>query len=165
MRTSTIIFFVLITYFGIPILANAANANGSSCTQNSSCTSNYCNSFICEAAPANANPQNRPANTNPSSNITLINPLNTGECAPNENCLLNFLNKILEFVIRIGIVVVVLMTVFVGYKFVAAQGKETEIREARQALLWTVVGALILLGAKVIAEGIRLTVQALSVGQ
>ncbi|MEK7515836.1 MAG: hypothetical protein AAB555_02835, partial [Patescibacteria group bacterium] len=48
-----------------------------------------------------------PELTNPKGqNIKLINPLNTGECAPNENCLLNFLNKILDFVIRIGTVVV-----------------------------------------------------------
>lgn len=98
-------------------------------------------------------------------NIRLINPLNTGECAPNENCLLNFLNKILEFVIRIGTVVVILMMVYVGYLFVVAQGKEEKIREARQALLWTVVGALILLGSQAIAKGIEATVKALSVGQ
>ena len=98
-------------------------------------------------------------------NITLINPLNTGECAPNGNCLMNFLNRILEFVIRIGTVVVVLMTVYVGYLFVVAQGNSTKIEEAKNALLWTVVGALILLGSKAISEAIKATVQAISVGQ
>lgn len=78
---------------------------------------------------------------------------------------MNFLNKILEFVIRIGTVVVVLMTVWVGYLFVVAQGKEEKIREARQALLWTIVGALILLGSQAIAVAIKATVQAISVGQ
>jgi len=76
---------------------------------------------------------------------------------------MNFLQKILEFVIRIGAVVVVLMLVFVGYKFVAAQGEPGKISEARQMLLWTLVGALILLGSQVIAEGIKATVQALAV--
>jgi len=104
-------------------------------------------------------------NTSPGTNITLINPLNTGECAPNGNCLMNFLNKILEFVIQIGTVVVVLMTVYVGYLFVAAQGNSTKIEEAKKALLWTVVGALILLGSQAIAVAIRATVQAISVGQ
>lgn len=99
-------------------------------------------------------------------NVTLINPLNSGSCAPNENCLLNFLNKILEFVvIRIGTVVVILMLVYVGYLFVVAQGSDTKITEARKALLWTIVGALILLGSQAIAVAIRATVQALSVGQ
>src|SRR3989344_4238984 len=97
----------------------------------------------------------------PGPNITLINPLNSGDCTPNGDCLMNFLNKILEFIIRIGTIVVILMMVFVGYKFVVAQGKETEIREARQALLWTVVGALILLGSQAIALAIEATAKAL----
>lgn len=96
---------------------------------------------------------------------TLINPLNSGDCAPNENCLLNFLNKILEFVIRIGTVVVILMLVYVGYLFVVARGEPGKITEARQALLWTIVGALILLGSQAISKGIEATVKALSVGQ
>lgn len=74
------------------------------------------------------------------------------------------MNSILAVVIRIGTVVVILMMVYVGYLFVAARGEPGEITKARQALLWTVVGALILLGAQVIAIGIRATVQALSVG-
>ncbi|MDO8593341.1 MAG: TrbC/VirB2 family protein [bacterium] len=91
-------------------------------------------------------------------NVTLINPLQGG------GSLESFLNNILAFVIRIGTIIVVLMVVFVGYKFVAAQGKEEAIREARQMLLWTVVGALILLGAQAIAIAIKATVGALSTG-
>jgi hypothetical protein len=113
------------------------------------------------------NPGN-PAQTSPMNprgeNIKLINPLNTGECTPNGSCLMNFLNKILDFVIKIGGVVVVLMLIYVGYLFVVAQGKEEKIREARSALLWTVIGALILLGSKAIAIGIEATVKAISVG-
>jgi len=77
---------------------------------------------------------------------------------------MSFLQSILDFVIKIGTVVVILMMVFVGYKFVVAQGKEAEIREARDALLWTLIGALILLSSKAIAFGIEKTVQAISVG-
>lgn len=97
-------------------------------------------------------------NTNTGPNVTLINPLQGGAS------LESFLNNILAFVIRIGTIVVVLMVVFVGYKFVAARGKEESIREARTMLLWTVVGALILLGAQAIAIAIRATVSALSTG-
>jgi len=98
-------------------------------------------------------------NTIPSgTSVTLINPLGTGAT------LNSLLTSILEFVVRIGSIVVVLMLVFVGYKFVVAQGKEADIREARTMLLWTIVGALILLGAEAIAKGIEATVQALSTG-
>lgn len=57
------------------------------------------------------------------------------------------------------------MLVYVGYLFVVARGNPGEIEAARKALLWTLIGALILLGAKAIAIGIQQTVQALSVGQ
>ena len=92
-------------------------------------------------------------------NITLINPL-----GPGTTNIEQFLNDILAFVIRIGTVVVILMLVYVGYLFVVARGEPGKITEARAALLWTVVGALVLLGAQVIAIGIEATVQALSVG-
>ena len=77
---------------------------------------------------------------------------------------MSFLQSILDFVIKIGTVVVILMMVFVGYKFVVAQGAPDKIKEARDALLWTLIGALILLGSKAIAFGIEKTVQAISVG-
>jgi len=101
---------------------------------------------------------------NTGSTITLINPLKGVDCSNgNGNCLVAFLTNILKFVIQIGTIVVVLMVVFVGYKFVAARGNDAKLIEARQMLLWTVVGALILLGAQAIALTIQATVQAISV--
>ncbi len=118
-----------------------------------------------EAAANSGSINNIPTQISPSvnnvpggSNVTLVNPLRGG------GDLMTFLQNILDFVIEIGTVVVVLMLVYVGYLFVAAQGNETKITEARNALLWTVVGALILLGSKAIAIGIEATAQALSVG-
>jgi len=96
--------------------------------------------------------------TQTGTNVTLINPLKSGSSID------SFLLNILEFVIRIGTVIVVLMVVFVGYKFVAAQGEPAKITEARSMLLWTVVGALILLGSQAIAVAIKATVGALSTG-
>lgn len=99
---------------------------------------------------------------NTGSGISLINPLKGVNCANgNGNCLAAFLNSILDFVIQIGTILIVLMVVFVGYKFVVAQGAPAKIEEARKMLLWTLVGALILLGAKAISLGIVATVQAL----
>lgn len=100
--------------------------------------------------------------TDPSgTNVPLLNPLGTSCNSTNTDCLGKFLINILDFVVRIGSIVVILMLVFVGYKFVAAQGNDSKIIEARSMLLWTVVGALILLGAQAIAIGIQATVQAL----
>lgn len=92
----------------------------------------------------------------------LINPLKGVDCSKSGgDCLMAFLQGILAYVIRIGTIIVILMIVFVGYKFVMAQGKEAEIRDARNMLLWTVIGALILLGSQAIAMSIKATVQAL----
>lgn len=90
--------------------------------------------------------------------VSLMNPLQGG------TSLESFLNTILSFVIRIGAIIVVLMLVYVGYLFVVAQGSDSKLTEARKALLWTIVGALILLGAQAIAIGLQSTVNALSAG-
>ena len=89
----------------------------------------------------------------------MVNPLGAN------TTLMSLLQRILDFVIQIGAIIVVLMLVYVGYKFVVAQGEPGKLSEAREMLLWTVIGALILLGAKVIATGIEATVNALMVGK
>lgn len=99
------------------------------------------------------------------SNIYLVNPLKGVDCSSgNGDCLMAFLQSILTYVIRIGTIVVILMIVYVGYLFVIAQGVPGEIQKARQALLWTIVGALILLGSQAIAISIKATVQTLGTG-
>ena len=91
--------------------------------------------------------------------IKLVNPLGK------DTTVNSFLLSILDIVTdTIGPVIVILMLVYVGFLFVTAQGNSTKISAAREALLWTVVGALILLGAKAIAIGIKATVEALSSG-
>lgn len=92
---------------------------------------------------------------NSSAGVTLLNPLQGGAS------LSSFLSSILQFVVTIGSVVIVLMIVFVGFKFVVAQGAPDKIKEARDMLLWTIVGALVLLGAQAIALAIQATVTAL----
>lgn len=96
-------------------------------------------------------------------NVTLINPLGTGSCDADSNCLVDFLLKILRFVNQVGVVVVILMIVYVGFLFVTARGEPAKISAAREAFLWTVIGALILLGSEAIAIAIQATVEALAV--
>lgn len=87
--------------------------------------------------------------------VTLMNPLKSG------TSLESFLTSILEFIIRIGSIAIILMLVFVGYKFVVAQGSDTKLTEAKNMLLWTIIGALVLLGAKAISLAIQATVKSL----
>jgi len=163
-------FVVLVSFISASSVAYATTI-GDACGDTSPCSSGQtCSDSpvgVCVASPSqpvgtNPTGSSQPVGTNPS--VTLINPLNSGNCAPNGDCLMNFLTKILEFVIRIGSVVVILMMVYVGYLFVTAQGEPGKITTARQALLWTLVGALILLGSQAIALAIKATVTAISTG-
>jgi len=127
---------------------------GTGCTTSSG-AAGICNSAnVCQQS----NTQVTPSGTTGGSATRLLNPLQGG------TSLESFLSDILAFVVRIGAIIVVLMVVYVGYKFVVAQGEPGKISEARQMLLWTIVGALILLGAQAIALAIKATVDALSVG-
>ncbi len=168
--------FLLVLLVRAPLAFAQGYADGQSCTPNRAsmeCESGYCNtSGICETppratvGPGQASPgtqgQVGPSQTPGASrgpSVTLLNPLGEG------TTLNSLLVDILKFVVRIGSIVVIFMLVYVGFKFVIARGNPTAIEEARNALLWTVIGALILLGAQSIALGIQATVKALSVGQ
>ena len=89
---------------------------------------------------------------------TLINPLGQGAT------LSSFVSSILQLVVKIGSIVIIFMIIYVGFLFVVARGESGKIITARRALLYTLIGALVLLGAQAIALGIQATVQALSTG-
>ena len=85
----------------------------------------------------------------------LVNPLNSINSLP------ELLTAILKGVVEIGAIFLTLMIVYVGFLFVAARGNEEKIRSARDALMWTVIGGLILLGAEAISLVIQATVKTL----
>ncbi len=168
MRTLAILSFALVASLSAPIAAFAQQLpDGSYCEGSSVCASGYCQADAtgtgtCQpSSSANPQPTANPANPQPTSNpgTALMNPL--GEGTTVNSFLLSILNIITN---TVGPVIVILMLVYVGFKFVTAQGEPGKITEARQMLLWTLVGALILLGAKAIAMGIQATVSALSTG-
>ena len=91
-----------------------------------------------------------------SGNTTFYNPLGA-------TTLSVFVTDVLKLITTtVGPIIVILMLVYTGFKFVWAQGKEEEIKKAREMLLWTIVGALILLGAVAISQGLQATVSGLS---
>lgn len=91
----------------------------------------------------------------------LCNPL--GGCTANgPNDLVQFINLVLDAVVKIGAVVVVFFVIYSGFLLVTAQGNETKLKTAKDALLWTLVGAAILLGAKLLAGVISTTIANLS---
>jgi len=84
----------------------------------------------------------------------LQNPLKVGT-------LEEFLALILQAVVNLGTIVLVIMLVYVGFLFVVGQGNEEKISEAKKALMWTVIGGLVLLGAQAISLVIQATVNSL----
>jgi hypothetical protein len=84
----------------------------------------------------------------------LTNPLNASS-------LTDLLQLVLHTIVQLGSILLVVALVWVGFLFVAAQGAEEKIRDARNALVWTVVGGLVLLGAEAISAAIQATVSAL----
>ncbi len=82
---------------------------------------------------------------------TIDNPI--GPATVNE-----FIKTILEGVIRIGIPIIALALVYCGFLFVSARGNTEKINTAKDSLIYTLVGAAILLGSWAIAQLISNTV-------
>lgn len=105
---------------------------------------------------------NTPTASSPAGNVpasdggtALTNPLN------NINSLPDLLTAILKGVVEIGSIFLTVMLVYVGFLFVAAQGNAEKLSSARSALIWTIIGGLILLGAEAISLVIQSTVKTL----
>lgn len=77
------------------------------------------------------------------------------------NSLQGFIKILLEGVLKIGIPIVALAIIYCGFLFVAARGNSEKLGKAKDALLYTLIGAAILLGSWAIAQLISDTVLAL----
>ncbi|MEN9390373.1 MAG: hypothetical protein RLZZ283_473 [Candidatus Parcubacteria bacterium] len=77
------------------------------------------------------------------------------------NDIYSFLTALLELATYIAFPVIILFIVYVGFLFVAAQGKPEAIQKAQKYFFWAIVGALIVLGAQALAYAIEATVQEL----
>ena len=82
----------------------------------------------------------------------LQNPLRFGTLS-------EFLNAVLNAVILIAFPVLVLFLVYAGFLFISAQGNDQKLSQARTVFLWTLIGALLILGSKALAIAINSTVQ------
>lgn len=94
------------------------------------------------------------AQTRPCPNGTICNPIN-------DSTINGFIKTILEGALKIGIPVVALAVIYSGFLFVVARGNPEKLTKAREALLYTLIGAAILLGSWAIAKLISDTVLAL----
>ena len=65
----------------------------------------------------------------------------------------------------IGVIAAVIALIFVGFKFIAAQGKPEELTKARSMFFWIIVGIAILIGASLIVTILKNTLTAAGVVQ
>ncbi len=71
------------------------------------------------------------------------------------------LDIILALVVQVGTILLVLALVWTGFLFIKAQGAEEELRSARSALLWVVLGGLLLLGAQAMKMVVSAAIESL----
>ena len=62
-----------------------------------------------------------------------------------------------DIAMYLGMAFAILSIIFVGFKFVAAQGNEEKLKEAKSWLLWIVIGLAVLISARVMVDIIRNT--------
>ena len=86
---------------------------------------------------------------------TICNPIKNATSVP------GLISTILQGVLAIGIPIVALAIIYCGFLFVFARGNSEKLTKAKEALLYTLIGAAILLGAWAIAMMISATVLAL----
>lgn len=70
----------------------------------------------------------------------------------------DFILLLINIIQAVGIPVLVVAIVYVGYLFVTAGENEKKLTDAKRAIVWTLVGVAIVLGATVIANFISGTV-------
>jgi heme/copper-type cytochrome/quinol oxidase subunit 2 len=80
------------------------------------------------------------------------------------NTIPEFIDKILEMVVTIGGPIVVFFIIYSGFLFVVARGNPEKISTAKTTLFWTIIGAVIVLGALVISTAISGTIDQITDG-
>ncbi len=86
--------------------------------------------------------------------VTLDNPFSIGDD------LFDLLKAVInDILLPIGGILVVLAFIYSGFLYVKAQGKPGDLEKAHNALLFTAVGAALLLGSWVIANVIKTTIE------
>ncbi len=64
-------------------------------------------------------------------------------------------------VLQVAWPLLIIAIIYVGFLFVAAQGNDGKLKEAKEAAKYTLIGAAIIVGAEVIMAGIKATIKSL----
>lgn len=85
--------------------------------------------------------------------MVLSNPLG-------DQTLMGFLQDLLDVIMIFAVPLIVFMIIYAGFKYVMAQGNPGKVSDANKAIMYAIIGGLLILGAWVILEVIQGTVDA-----
>ncbi len=167
-----ILSFVGLFVVQIPLsLADATECTNSGGTYNSSglgtctCPSGTAINDVCFSGPGDNNGNVGGDNTNggvdqtnggitsPGSSGKIVNPLKSEDIP-------DLLLKIIDVLLVFALPIIVLYIMYAGYLFVTSAGNAEKVTDAKNALLWSIVGGVIVLGARVIISVIQGTITA-----
>lgn len=95
----------------------------------------------------------------------------SGSCPPGKICnplgngvadIPAFIKTLLEGMLKIGIPIIALAIIYCGFLFVEARGNSEKLTKAKDALLYTLIGGGVLLGAWAIAQMISATISGIT---
>ncbi|QQG37740.1 MAG: hypothetical protein HYS26_03900 [Candidatus Kaiserbacteria bacterium] len=90
-----------------------------------------------------------------SAEVALKNPLNFSDIA-------SFVAGAMKVLVMIAIPIITLFVVIAGFKFITAQGNPGELETAKRNFVYVILGALLIMGAWVLATLIAGTVRQLT---
>lgn len=73
---------------------------------------------------------------------------------------MGFLNALLDVIMIFAVPLIVFMIIYAGFLFVMDRGSEQNLKQAKNALLYAVIGGLLILGAQALLAVIQGTVDA-----
>ena len=143
---SSILKYSFIVVFGVMLMGNIAL--GAVCPDGSVRT-------ICPDGGGSNNPDGGGTNITTKINNPLGNKITD---------IPSFIKAIITIVLYIGVPIIALAIIYSGFLFVKAQGNPEQLTKAKSTLLYTLIGAALLLGAFVIAQAIGSTVEEIRKG-
>jgi hypothetical protein len=104
----------------------SCRAPGESCGGGLSCCSGSCDDGVCSC---------------PEGSVCISNPIHSSSFE-------DLLDNVINFIFWIGMALAPIMVIIAGFNFITAAGNPAKVATARNILIWTAVGVLIILMAK-----------------
>ena len=115
--------------------------------------------FVMPANSIMAQSTSTAASSGSGSTVTLQNPLNQAKYGTVGGLIEGFV----EILSYIAVLFAVIVIIYIGFRFVLAQGNKDTMNELKDWLLWTVIGVAIVIGARVIIDVVINTLSATGV--